>query len=133
MLVTGKTKAAIAKFAYCGTMYQDVLRTLERKFGQPQAVVSASLDKLNHFLALQMHNSENIISYYATNSALVGVFRSLHYVQNLTSETPARASNTETATQLERSLGHAHSKKTQVELSYLAGIQRLVKRKSRCS
>ena len=42
-LVTGKAKTAIAEFAYCGAMYKDALRTLERKFGQPQAVVSAHL------------------------------------------------------------------------------------------
>ena len=39
-LVTGKAKAAISEFAYCGAMYGDALRALERKFGQPQAVVS---------------------------------------------------------------------------------------------
>ena len=48
-LVTGKAKIAIAEFAYCGLMYKDALRTLERKFGQPQAVVSAHLDKLSNF------------------------------------------------------------------------------------
>ena len=32
-----------------------------------------------------MHNNENIISYSETISAVVGVFRSLPYVQNLTS------------------------------------------------
>ena len=42
-LVTGKAKTAIAEFAYCGVMYMDALKTLERKFGQPQAVVSAHL------------------------------------------------------------------------------------------
>ena len=34
-LVTGKAKTAIAEFAYCGVMYKDALKTLERKFGQP--------------------------------------------------------------------------------------------------
>ena len=34
-LVTGKAKIAIAEFAYCGLMYKDALRNLERKFGQP--------------------------------------------------------------------------------------------------
>ena len=34
-LVTGKAKIAITEFAYCGLMYKDALRTLERKFGQP--------------------------------------------------------------------------------------------------
>ena len=34
-LVTGKAKTAIVEFAYCGAMYKDALRTLERKFGPP--------------------------------------------------------------------------------------------------
>ena len=46
-LVNEKAKTAIAEFAYCGVMYMDVLKTLERKFGQPQAVVIAHLDKLS--------------------------------------------------------------------------------------
>ena len=84
-LVTGKAKTAIAEFAYCGTMYKDALKTLERKFGQPQTVVSAYLDKLANVPPVKMHNSESIISYAATICSLVGVFRSLNYVQDLSS------------------------------------------------
>ena len=84
-LVTGKAITAIAEFAYCGTMYKDVLKTLERKFGQPQTVVSAYLDKLANVPPVKMHNSESIISYAATICSLVGVFRSLNYVQDLSS------------------------------------------------
>ena len=61
-LVNGKEKIAIAEFAYCGLMYKDALRTLERKFGQPQAVVSSHLDKLSIFPLLKTHNSEIIIN-----------------------------------------------------------------------
>ena len=84
-LVTGKAKIAIAEFAYCGAMYKDALRTLERKFGQPQAVVSAHLDKLNSFPPLKMHNSDNIINYSGCISSLVGVFKSLSYDSDLKS------------------------------------------------
>ena len=84
-LVTGKAKTAIAKFAYCGAMYRDALKTLERKFGQPQAVLTAYLDKLASFPPVKMHNSESIISYSATIRSLVGIFRSLNYVQDLSS------------------------------------------------
>ena len=84
-LVTGKAKTAIAEFAYCGTMYQEALKTLERKFGQPHAVVSAHLDKLSGFPPLKMHNSENVIAFSATISALVGVFRSLKFEHDLSS------------------------------------------------
>ena len=80
-LVAGKAKVAIAEFAYCGAMYKDALKTLERKFGQPQAVVTAYLDKLANVPPVKMHNSESIISYSATVSSLVGVFRSLNYNQ----------------------------------------------------
>ena len=85
-LVTGKAKTAIAEFAYCGAMYKDALRTLERKFGQPQVVVSAHLDKLNSFPPMNMHNSDNIINYSVCISSLVGVFKSLSYVSDLKSE-----------------------------------------------
>ena len=84
-LVTGKAKTAIAEFVYCGTMYQDALKTLERKFGQPHAVVSALLDKLSGFPPLKMYKSENVIAFSATISAFVGVFRSLKYEHDLSS------------------------------------------------
>ena len=84
-LVTGKAKIAIAEFAYCGLMYKDALRTLERKFVQPQAVVSAHLDKLSNFPPLKMHNSDSIINYSAAISSLVGVFKSLSYDADLKS------------------------------------------------
>ena len=76
-LITGKAKIAIAEFAYCGLMYKDALRTLERKFGQPQTVVSAHLDKLSNFPPLKLHHSDNIIHYSAAISSLVEVFKSL--------------------------------------------------------
>ena len=82
-LVFGKAKTAIPEFAYCGSMYKDALKTLERKFGQPQAIVSAYLDKLSNFPSVKMHSSENIIAYSATISAMVGVFRSLGYEHDL--------------------------------------------------
>ena len=84
-LVTAKAKTAIAEFAYCGAMYKVALRTLERKFGQPQAVVSAHLDNLSSFLPLKMHNSDNIINYSGCISSLVGVFKSLSYDSDLKS------------------------------------------------
>ena len=84
-LVTGKAKVALAEFAYCVAMYKDAQRALERKFDQPQAVVTAYLDKLASVPPVKMHNSESIISYTATVSSLIGVFRSLNYVQDLSS------------------------------------------------
>ena len=66
-------------------MYKDALKTLERKFGQPQAVVSAHLDKLNSFPPLKMHNSDNIINYSGCISSLVGVFKSLSFDSDLKS------------------------------------------------
>ena len=82
-LVTGKAKSAIAVFAYSERMYKDALKTLERKFIQPQNVITAHLDKLSSFPQLRMHNSENIISFSMTISSLVAVFRSLDYEEDL--------------------------------------------------
>ena len=66
-------------------MYKDALKTLKRKFGQPQTVVSAYLDKLANYPPVKMHNSHSIISYSATVFSLVGVFRSLNHVQDWSS------------------------------------------------
>ena len=66
-------------------MYEDALRTLERKFGQPQAVISAHLEKLSKFPPLKMHNYDNIIKYSAAISSLVGIFNSLSYDADLSS------------------------------------------------
>ena len=63
MLVTGKAKTAIAEFAYCGTMYQEAPKSLERKFV----------------------SSENVIAFSSTISAMVGVSRSLKYEHDLSS------------------------------------------------
>ena len=71
-LVTVKAKVAIPEFAYCGAMYKDALKTLERKFGQPLALVTAHLDKLANVRPVKMHNSNKIITYSATESSLVG-------------------------------------------------------------
>ena len=74
ILKTDKAETAIAEFAYCGTLYKDALKTLERKFGQPQAVVKTYLDKLGNFPPLKMQNSKITTSCSATISALVGAF-----------------------------------------------------------
>ena len=84
-VVTGKAKIAITEFAYCGSRYKDALKNLERKFGQPQAVASAHLDKLSNFPPLKTHNSDNSINYSAAISSLVGVFKSLSYDADLKS------------------------------------------------
>ncbi len=84
-LTTGRAKTAIAQFAYCGAMYKDALRTLERKFGQPQAVVGAHLEKLASHPPVKIHNSDAIINYSATISSLVCVLQSLSFNEDLRS------------------------------------------------
>ena len=84
-LVVGKAKSAIAEFSYSGVLYKDALATLQRKFGQPHAVVGAHLDKLSNFPPLKMHNSENVIGFSSTISGLVAVFKSLSYKDDLKS------------------------------------------------
>ena len=82
-LVTGKAKTAMAEISYSGVMYKDALATLQRKFGQPHAIVRAHLDKLNTFPPLKMHNSENVFSFSSAISGLVTVFKSLSFNDDL--------------------------------------------------
>ena len=84
-LVVGKAKSAIAEYRYNGVLYKDALATLQRKFGQPHAVVRAHLDKLINFPALKLHNSENVIGFFSTISGLVAVFKSLSFNDDLKS------------------------------------------------
>ena len=65
-LVVGKAKSAIADYSYSGLLHKDALATLQRKFGQPHAVVGAHLDKLSNFPPLKMHNWENVIGFSST-------------------------------------------------------------------
>ena len=62
-----------------------LFKTLERKFGQPQTIVGAHLDKLSNFPPLKMHNSESIISFASCISSLVAVLKSLGYEYDLKS------------------------------------------------
>ena len=74
-LVTGKAKTAIAEFGYSSVMYKDARATLQRKFGQPHAIVGAHLDKLKTFSPLKMHISKNVINFSSAISGLVAVFK----------------------------------------------------------
>ena len=80
-----KAKSAIAEYNYSGVLYKDALATLQRKFGQPHAVVGAHLNKLSNFPPLKMHNSENVIGFSSTISGLVAVFKSLSFNDDLKS------------------------------------------------
>ena len=84
-LVVGKAKSAIVEYSFSRVLYKDALATLQRKFGQPHAVVGAHLDKLSNFPPLKMHNSENIIGFSSTFSGLVAVFKSLSFNDDLKS------------------------------------------------
>ena len=66
-------------------MCKDALKTPERKFGQPQAVFRAHLDKVSPFPPLRTQNSDNIINYFATISSLVEVFKSPSFDSDLKS------------------------------------------------
>ena len=83
-LISGKAKNAIAEFVYSGMFYKDALKTVERKFGQPQTIVAAYLEKLSNFPPLKMHNSE-LISFASCISCLVAVLKSLEYEYDLKS------------------------------------------------
>ena len=84
-LVVGKAKSAIAEYSYSGVLYKDAFATLQRKFGQPHAVIGDPLDKLSDFPPLKMHYSENVIGFSSTISGLVAVCKSLSFNDDLKS------------------------------------------------
>ena len=72
-IVAGKTKIAIAEFAYCCLMYEDEPRPSKRELGQPQGVIISHLDTLSKFFCFKMHKSDKIINYSAVISSFVEV------------------------------------------------------------
>ena len=52
-LVRDKAKTATANIAYCGSMYQEELRTLERNFGLTQSVIGTYFEKLSKYPAVK--------------------------------------------------------------------------------
>ena len=72
------------EFIYSGVKAY-LLATMQRKFGQPNVIVGAHLDKLNTFPPLKMHNSEIVISFSSAISGLVAVFKSLSFNDDLKS------------------------------------------------
>ena len=115
-LVTGKAKTDIAEFAYCGAMYKDALRTLERKFGQPHVVVSLHLNNFSSFPPLKMHNSDNIINYSRCISSLVALIRF-----GFEECCAFQQCRTEASTQYERVIVTLHSQKALGE-TYSSGL-----------
>ena len=83
ILVLDKAKSANAEYSYSGVLYKDALATLQRKFGQPHAVVGAHLDKLSNFPPLKNINSENVIGFSSAVSGLVAVFKTLSFNDDL--------------------------------------------------
>ena len=81
--MTGKAKLANADVAYSGRFYRDSLKTLERKFGQPQADVGAYFDKLASYTPVKIHSFEQIIDFANFIASIIGVFRSLNYENDL--------------------------------------------------
>ena len=72
MLVKIKAIVAIFEHAFCVAIDQDVLQVIERKFGQPQALMTGHLETMCKHLKLNMLIFKHIIEYCNTISRLVG-------------------------------------------------------------
>ena len=92
-------------------MFKDALKTLERKLGQPQAVVSAHLDKRSSSPPLKMYNSDNIITILQQFQALLGFLNHFHMTQTLRAPHSLHGC-AKAAAQSERVLFTLHSEET---------------------
>ena len=53
-------------------MCKEALEALQRKFGQPQSLVAAHLERLNIYPQVKMHNSEAIIGFTGIVASWMG-------------------------------------------------------------
>ena len=59
-LATDKAQTAFAEFVDCDLIFMDAIKTMERKFVQRQAAVSAHLDKFYSCLPAKRQSRKNV-------------------------------------------------------------------------
>ena len=102
-LIIGKTKRAIARLGFSGTMYQQAWKTLQRKFGKPKLIVSTQLAIIQSFPNIKHHDSLKFIEFVDSIAAFVGIFQQFGYSNDLFS-----SSNLDTAANLQLKANGLH-------------------------
>ena len=78
-LVSGKAKIAIAGLVFSGAMYQQAWKSVQRKIGQPNKIVSNQLSKIQTFLAIKHHDSLAFLEFVDSIAAFVGILQQFGY------------------------------------------------------
>ena len=81
--VAGKAKSEIAGFRYNGSLYNQVLKHLESRFGKPHTVVQAHLDKLARSSAVMENDATSISAFSNVVNNIIWTFKDLGYQDDL--------------------------------------------------
>ena len=113
-LVNFNAKRAIARLGFSGAMCQQAWKTLQRKFGQPNLIVSTHLAKIQTLPAISHHDSLALIEFVDSIAAFVRNLQQSGYSNDLFSS---------------RNLDTAVGKfPTKIKRRWFAFVERLIRR-----
>ena len=83
--LTYRAKDSIIGYSYNGEFYKEAMQELQKRFGKPQHVTAAFLDKLEHWLRPTINNHESFVSFAAFLRQLVPTFILHNFTSDLQS------------------------------------------------
>ena len=81
----GKAKATIEGFGYLGVHFAQAFASLQKRFGAPQIVVGAQIEKVSKYPQVKMHNSASIIEFAQVVNSFVSVLAAENFFSDLQS------------------------------------------------
>ena len=69
--LTDRAKNSIIGYSYNGEFYDEAMQELQKRFGKPQHVTAADIDKLEHWPRPTIYNPESFVSFAAFLRQLV--------------------------------------------------------------
>ena len=88
--LTDRAKGSVFGYSFNGELYHDAITELKRRFGRPQFVIAACLDKLERWLKPSTDNRDSLISFAAFLRQLLQTFRLHEFTPDLQSSAVLR-------------------------------------------
>ena len=82
-LLTGAARKSVQGLSYSGAMFSAAWSTLERKFGQPQLIISAQLSRIQSNPTMRYEDSKSLVEFADIVSNFVGFLQQCGYSNDL--------------------------------------------------
>ena len=85
--LSDRAKDSIIGYSYNGEFYNEAMQELHKRFGKPQHVTAAYLDKLDHWPRPTINNPDSFVSFAAFLRQMVQTFKLHNFTPDLQSST----------------------------------------------